>query len=113
MARHRDFTPVLRIVGMPVLVWALHFLAIYGATAIACARGWQQTAWLSIGAVPWWVAACTLVAVGVLAVHARRTVAREARTPAYAKALSRALSALALLAILWQALPATLVPACA
>lgn len=54
------------------LVWAVHFLAIYCANALACARGiGQATAWsvLSFKAV---LVALTVVAIVVVAVHAGR-----------------------------------------
>ena len=85
------------------LCWALHFAAIYGFTAIACARG-------SAGWVPWAIAAITALAAGaaiaVLAVALRRRDSFE-------HWLAAAAAGLALVAIVWEALPALVVPACA
>ena len=85
------------------LCWALHFAAIYGFTGIACARGLA-------GAVPWAVAGFTLVA--ALAAAAVLRVALRQRD-SFEHWLAAALAGAALVAILWEALPALLVPACA
>ena len=85
------------------LLWAAHFAAIYGFTGLACARTWT-------GAVPWAVACLTFAAAlacaFVIAVGLRRRDVFEAW-------LGAMLAAAALVAILWEALPALLVPACA
>jgi heme/copper-type cytochrome/quinol oxidase subunit 2 len=85
------------------LAWAAHFAAIYGFTGIACARG-------IAGAVPWAIAAFTLVAAGVvLAVIVTCLRRRES----FEHWLAATLAGAALVAILWEAIPALLVPACA
>ena len=85
------------------LTWAAHFAAIYGFTGLACARAWT-------GAVPWAVAGATLAAAlacaFVIAAGMRRREVFEAW-------LGAMLAAAALVAILWEALPVLLVPACA
>jgi uncharacterized membrane protein YoaK (UPF0700 family) len=83
------------------LVWALHFTALYGFAALACARGFAQV-------LPWVVAAATLVA-GALA---GALVLRHARRGDFIDWLTAALAAFALLAIAWQAVPAFVVPSC-
>lgn len=85
------------------ICWAVHFAAIYGLTGIACARGLA-------GAVPWMILACTLLAgAGAAAVMTLAFRRRES----FEHWLAAAVAGSALVAILWEALPAVLVPACA
>lgn len=85
------------------IVWALHFAALYGFAALACARGFAP-------AIPWFTAAATLAAIvaaaAVLWLGWRRRAAFEGWTGA-------TLAALALVAIAWQAVPVYIVPLCA
>lgn len=89
----------LRLSAGPLL-WLLHFTVLYGFNAIACARGFQ-------GAVPWAVAIATVV-VGAGAA----LVVFQSRKQ-FIDWLAAGLGALALLAILWQALPVLMVSPCA
>ena len=85
-----------------VMVWALHFTAIYGITGLACARGWNQLVVPSI-------AASTLLAllalVPILAVGVRRRAQFEYW-------MTASIAALALVGIVWEALSVLLVPIC-
>lgn len=85
-----------------VLVWALHFAAIYGFTALACARQLPAP-------VPWAVALATLAAAAGCLLILRQELAR----PGFEAWLAAGLAALALLAIVWEALPVLMVPPCA
>lgn len=105
------------------LVWSAHFLAIYVFTAIACARGFFHHEVFGIGIVPLVGSALSLVALAVIAdalylswyrwlgdepegqpppPHDRGDVASRREFMAYAGLL---LSALALIATVWQTLP--------
>jgi hypothetical protein len=84
-------------------VWALHFVAVYGVTGLACARGLPQT-------VPWAIGIATAVALGALAFLIWISWKNLA---AFANWMTAAVAALALLAILWETVPLFLVPACA
>lgn len=76
-----------------IAIWALHFLAIYGGTALACARG-----------LPHWpapsVAVATAVAVALLVVVLASGWRRRAE---FASWFSAAAAAFALVAVLWEA----------
>ena len=102
--------------GCPV-VWATHFLTIYGFTALACAR-MGAAGWFDVDAVPWFVGAATLVAAAVLLVMiglAARDGRRGASSPqlsGFVHWLSAAVASLGLLAVAWEALPVLLVPVC-
>lgn len=89
----------LRLSAGPLL-WLAHFAALYGFNAIACARGFS-------GAVPWGVGVATLI----LAAGAALVTFRHRKD--FVDWLTAALGAVALLAILWQALPVLMVSPCA
>ena len=99
--------PLARVIAGPV-AWAAHFIGIYGITAVACERATASAA----GVVPVAIGVLTIVAAGVAA-WAMRLPARPAGDARPLVAwLGSASAALALAAILVQATPALLVPAC-
>ena len=85
-----------------VVIWALHFGAIYGLTGLACARGWQEM-------VPPGIGLATVVA-AILAVAV--VVAGWRRRAQFESWMTAGIAALALVAILWEALPVLIVPIC-
>jgi hypothetical protein len=95
------------------IVWAVHFLAIYGFTGVMCARPrWQQMEWLGYAIVRWGVVAAGLLAAAGIAaflVQARRPELLAAGIPAR---MASGLGWLALLAIAWETAAAFVVPAC-
>ena len=98
-----SFTRASLLMSAGALCWALHFAAIYGFAGVACARGLAS-------AVPWAILACTLVAaMGAAAVMVVALRQRDSFEHWFAAGVAGA----ALVAILWEALPALLVPACA
>lgn len=92
------------------LIWAAHFLTIYGITTLACARGFAAAQWLGIGVVPWAIGVATLVALAAAAA----VIASTRRMPVigFTEWITAGVAALAMLAIAWEALPAIMVPAC-
>ena len=84
-----------------VMVWALHFAVIYGFTGLACARSFGA-------AVPWTVGAATLVAAAAAIAIIVKHLSSE-----FTQWMTAAVACVALLAILWEALAALLVPPCA
>jgi hypothetical protein len=98
----RRFAPAALGLSAAVVVWALHFTALYGGTALACARGMPQVVLPAI-------TGATLAAAVALAVIAVRGWSRRA---VFEHWLSAALAAVALLAVLWEALPVLVVPPC-
>ena len=86
-----------------VIVWAIHFVAIYGYTGLACARAMERS-------VPWAVGGATLIAAtAALAILARamRTAGRS-----FESWMAAGIAALALIAILWETLPVMILPVC-
>ena len=96
------FTRTALRVGAGGIVWALHFAAIYGTTAVACARG-------AVGLVPWVIALATLLALGACGVLARSGWRRRDDFESW---LSATLATVAVFAIVLQALPVLLVTPC-
>ncbi len=101
-----------------LMIWAAHFLGIYIFTALACARRFAEASWLGIGVVPWVIgtatlaaAAATLVVIG-LAVRDTRFSTSRNNTSSFVPWMTAAFGGLALVAILWEALPVLLVPTC-
>ena len=84
-----------------VVVWAAHFTAVYGYTALACERS-------HAGGIAWMVSAATVLAAAAAALIAWRSL-RQGR----ADWLSAGVAALALFAIVLEGLPAWIVPPCA
>ena len=107
---HRRFWLVSLHMFSGVIIWAVHFTAIYGFTALACARGFQTLQWLGIGIVPWAVSGATLVAASAtlaILVPALRTARAS-----FESWMTAGVAALALIAILWETLPVMMVPVC-
>jgi len=88
-------------ISLGVVLWAVHFTVIYGFTALACARGFG-------GAAPWVVgvatAAAGAAAIAIIVTHLSSEFTRW---------MTAAVAGLALLAIVWEGLPALIVPVCA
>jgi hypothetical protein len=92
------------------VVWSVHFVFIYVLNALACARG------IAAGWVPAGIAVGTLLAFAAVAVPTfwswqRARLGDEAAEPFLAR-LGLLLGGLTLLSILYNAVPALLVPAC-
>lgn len=85
-----------------VIIWAAHFAAIYGLTALACARNAPQLV-LPAVAVPTFAAAALLVVV------LWRGIARR---KAFESWMSATVAAFSLLAVAWEAIPVLMVPPC-
>jgi hypothetical protein len=90
--------PLLRM-SAGAIVWAAHFMLIYGLTGLACARGLP-------GIVPWAIAVATALAV------AAAVALLLVRSADFAGRVASGVAGLALVAIVWEALPALALPAC-
>lgn len=85
-----------------VMVWAVHFAAIYGFTGLACARGWGPL-------VPPAVALVTGVA---LAAALAVIVAGSRKRREFESWMSAALAGFAFIAIVYEGIAVLIVPAC-
>lgn len=116
MTRLRSLTPRAVFISAlaAFLVWAAHLVAIYGVGAVICADAATQATALDPEQVFVFAAtAAALLAIGILL--ARVLVAR-AGVPhemiRFGRRLAAASCVLSIIAVLWQALPAILIPAC-
>ncbi len=100
------------------LIWALHFAVIYSFTALACARGFWEASWLGVGVVGWAIGMATFVAVlavsaiGVQALRSARSRGAQENAMAFVHWMTMGIAWLSLVAIVWEAVPVLLVPAC-
>lgn len=85
------------------IAWALHFAAVYGATALACARSHAEV-------VPGIIAGATILAAGACVAVA---IAGWRHREDFAASLSAGMGAIGFFAILLQAAPVLEVPPCA
>lgn len=116
MTRDRSLTP--RAVYISALaafvIWAAHLVAIYGVGAVLCADAATQVPALDAEQVFVFAAtAAALLAIGILL--ARVLMGRAAaphEMTRFGRRLAAASCVLSIIAVLWQALPAILVPAC-
>lgn len=96
------------------LVWGAHFAFIYGFSGLACARPAWLAGWLGGNLVAWVVGGATLAALAaILALLAKTGLTGKPHDcPAFIRWLTVALGAAAILAIVWQTVPALLLPPC-
>lgn len=104
-----------------LVVWAAHFLLVYGANGVVCARKLAGTVVGGIGIVPAIVAGATIVAVA--AVGAIGLAALAGRGPgiagepdpglrAFWRFTTLTIAGLALVSILWTAVPVLVIRPC-
>lgn len=86
-----------------IVVWALHFTALYGYTALACARG------LGVS-VPWVAAAATAAALAAMGWIVLRTLPHRAEFNGW---LTLAIVGLAVIGVVYETVPLFIVPICA
>ena len=103
-------TTALRI-SAGIIVWAVHFGAIYGYTGLACARLDAESADLWRGLVPWVIALTTVLAAAAALAFAMPVLRSRRRAP-FVEWMSGWIAVLALLAIVLEASAVLWVPAC-
>lgn len=105
-----------------LLIWAAHLGLVYGVTALACARGFADMAVLGIGVVPLAIGCATLAALLATAFVLRQamrdlgephTLSESRETRRFIDFTTATVAGLALVAIVWNGLPALVIPACA
>ena len=85
-----------------VLVWALHFAALYGYTALACARGFP-------GTVRWFTAFATLAALAAMLFIIARNLPRRAEFESW---MALMIAALALIGVVYETVSLYMVRPC-
>ncbi|RDI61126.1 hypothetical protein DES45_102521 [Microvirga subterranea] len=119
MTRRRFWQVFMMLCGF--IIWAVQFTLIYGATSTTCALEVAETRLLGIGIVPAVIAAVTLAAflctAGVLTYalreHRRLQSGNAGVTDIFLSQAAILISAFSIAAIVWQGLPALILPACA
>lgn len=101
------------------LIWAAHFLLVYGINGLACARGFDRAELFGFAFVPAAVLGATALAllltgaVLLLALRGGGPAARAGEDPRrFIRRFTVVAAGSALVAILWNGLPAVQVPAC-
>lgn len=104
-----------------LLIWATHFMLVYSANAVACARGLAGVTVLNAGLIPFTVTIATLLALlatGLLLYAALswggplRGEAHDDPGSAFLRQVTVALTLLSMIAIVLSALPSLIVPPC-
>jgi len=115
----RSFPGTLTGMMAAYLIWAVHFGAIYGFNGLVCARGWDGAELLGLPMVPVVVSAATVAALVLtgmvlwLAVRGGGPAARASEDPRrFVRWFTAASAGAALIAILWNGLPALQVTPC-
>ncbi len=95
------------------IVWAVHFIAIYGLNGVVCARPGRAGQWAGLAWEAWAISATGVLAVALLAAWvASRPRSEGEHSRRFVRWTSLALAALAALAIAWETLAVFMVPAC-
>lgn len=99
----RTFPCTALFISAGIIIWALHLAAIYGFTALACARGWDGAVVPALWTV---TAVAALASLGVMTAGWRRRDVFECW-------LAGTVAGFGLIAIVYEAVTILLVPACA
>lgn len=101
------------------LVWAAHFMLVYGMNGLACARGFDAMRVLGFPLVPFTVAAATLLAMLLAVWILMRALLGRGPAPGasedprrFIRLFTAGAAGLSVVAMLWVGLPALQVPAC-
>ncbi|MEN1944903.1 hypothetical protein WCE55_13770 [Luteimonas sp. MJ293] len=124
-----------RLTGMatPLVMWAVHFVAVYIMQGLACGEGWQRHRVAGLEMVSWWLLLATLLAWAAIvwmgvrgwrcqrlaafevraAGDSDRPVATVARRRRFMAVLTTLVAVISFIAVLFTALPVLLLPPCA
>lgn len=104
-----------------LIAWAVQFTIIYGITSTLCARGWAGVTLLGLGGVQMAILIATLMTFAVTAILLMASVRKDRKvsnppasaTDSFMNRASVLFNGLSLVVILWQGIPALILPACA
>jgi len=118
MGGRRTGQVLLMLAGF--IAWAVQFTVIYAVTSTLCGREWAGATILGVGSVQAIILATTLAALAVAALgllwslQAHRSLGEAAAAPDRFMSQAGALiGGFSLVVILWQGIPAFILPACA
>lgn len=114
MTMRSSFVPFFLAILAGPLIWAAHFMFVYAVNGLLCARPGFAATWLGGSISSWIIVIASLIAVaGMSLAYLRvRTRPPQVNDPAFVVWLAGALSALSAIAVIWETLPALLVPPC-
>lgn len=112
--RASSFTHNFLLLFAGPLIWAVHFVVIYGFIGIVCARPPASAGWLGIGIPVWGITAASLIAIAALMIIYLTVKPRDTLRDnhIFIRWMSLTLSLLSMIAIIWETLAAFLVPVC-
>ena len=93
------------------LVWAVHFVVIYGYTGLACARRFESAGATLVALVPWVIALGTLLASAAAAILIR-PVLKADQPVDFTRWMGAGVAALGLAAMLMEAVSIVWLPVC-
>lgn len=99
-------------IALPLLPWALHFVAIYSLQGLVCARGWSQPAGMGGMVVLTLMAFAAIAWIGVRAWRVVRTRDAGQHGHLFAARVALLLSALSMVAVAFTAMPLLLLAPC-
>lgn len=98
------------------MIWAAHFFAVYTAEAFLCNGGTSSPTAVAIRPIGFVVTVIAVAALGTFvswqALPLTRSQPAHSTNEQFLREISIGLAAIALLAVVWGALPAMLLPAC-
>jgi hypothetical protein len=108
------FTRAFLLMCSGPIIWAVHFLIIYGFTGLACARRLQHIQWFDIGLLTWVIWSATLIAIAaiILLMRMRPPKNMHQDNSQFVRWLTPALSLLSIVAIIWEAITVFIIPMC-
>jgi hypothetical protein len=98
-----SFFPATLGMSAGAIIWAAHFTALYGYTALACARGLETS-------VPWVAALATAAALVAMAWIGLRALPHRREFIGW---MTLAIAGLALVGVVYETVPLFIVPLCA
>ena len=118
MTGRRTGQVMLMLAGL--IAWAVQFTLIYGATSTLCGREWAGATILKMGSVQAIILATSVAAFIATAIALALSLRVDGRMRGEADMAGRfmghtgaLINGLSLLVILWQGIPAFILPACA
>lgn len=105
------FTRAALLMFSGPLIWGAHFLALYVFTALVCARDAGHLRWFGAGIVQWAIGLLTLLGVAVVGMVILRSM-HGGKEDSFVRWIALTAGGLSVLAMLWEALPAIVIPAC-
>jgi hypothetical protein len=96
------------------LIWAAHFISIYGFNGVLCARPHWNIAWEGMRLSSWGILGAAVIAVLAITVILLRVHPHDMTDDnrEFTLWMSLVLSLLAMVAVVWETVPVLLLPAC-